>query len=348
MGFTEEADDYMNFISTRFRLSRGPDGALPIMFTIHGETDIPEVELAHLTGYRNSAPVRIGNGAAYHQQFDIYGELMDGIYLYNKYGKPVTWDQWVSIREILDYVLTIWKEPGKIYPLPSFACANILTLQDMSIWEVRNNKQHFIYSKIMMWVAFDRGLRLSEKRNLPCPNRVAWLAARDAIYEEVMNKGYSQEHQTFIQSYNSTDELDASILIAPLVFFITPNDPRFTRTLDKILLSPEKGGLTSTSLVYRYNTEKSEDGVGGHEGAFSMCTFWAVEAMTRAGMYEKRYLDKAVAFFENILQYSNHLGMFSEEIARTGEQLGNTPQAFSHLALISAAFNIDRASEFYR
>lgn len=160
--------------------------------------------------------------------------------------------------------------------------------------------------------------------------------------------GYSKEMGCFVQSYESGDQLDASILIAPLVFFIPASDPRFLRTMDKILLSPEKGGLTDTQLVYRYDTSKSHDGVGGHEGAFSMCTFWLCEAMTRGGIYEKKYLDKAVSIFENILSYSNHLGMFSEEIARTGEQLGNTPQAFSHLALISAAFNIDRSSEFHR
>lgn len=236
----------------------------------------------------------------------------------------------------------------------------------MSIWEVRNNKQNFVYSKIMLWVAFDRGLRLSEKRCLPCPNRAAWMAARDEIYEEIMTRGcpspttfpislqppqltpitgYSQSLQCFVQSYESGDALDSSILIAPLVFFISPNDPRFLRTMDRILLTPEKGGLTSTGLVYRYNTAQSDDGVGGHEGAFSMCTFWLVEAMTRAGVYDKKYLTRAVNVFENILGFSNHLGMFSEEIARSGEQLGNTPQAFSHLALISAAFNLDRATD---
>ncbi|KAF4631159.1 hypothetical protein G7Y89_g6974 [Cudoniella acicularis] len=330
MGFTAEADAYMDFISDRFRKSRSADGALPIMFTIRGETEIPEIELDHLAGYRNSKPVRIGNGAAFHQQFDIYGELMDGIYLYNKYGKPVTWEQWVAVREILDYVMTIWRDP------------------DMSIWEVRNKKQNFVYSKIMLWVAFDRGLRLAEKRCLPCPNRAKWLAVRDEIYEEVMEKGYSSNLRCFIQSYESGDLLDSSILIAPLVFFIAPNDPRFTRTIDQILLAPEKGGLTSTGLVYRYNTDHSHDGVGGREGAFSMCTFWLVEALTRAGVYEKKYLVRATNIFENMLNFSNHLCMFSEEISRSGEQLGNTPQAFSHLALISAAFNLDRATEFKR
>ena len=267
---------------------------------------------------------------------------MDAVYLYNKYGKPVTWDQWVAVREVLDYVLTIWKGRKLVYSHINFAN---FPEPDMSIWEVRNKKQHFVYSKIMLWVAFDRGLRLAEKRCLPCPNRNAWLTARDEIHEEIMTKGYNDKFDCFIQSYESNDMLDSSILIAPLVFFISPNDPRFIRTIDKILLSPEKGGLTSTGLVYRYNTAHSEDGVGGREGAFSMCTFWLVEALTRAGVYEPKYVIKAVNIFENMLSFGNHLGMFSEEIARSGEQLGNTPQAFSHLALVSAAFNLDRATE---
>ncbi|KAL2143501.1 hypothetical protein VTI28DRAFT_10357 [Corynascus sepedonium] len=327
LGFTEEADAYMGFISERFLKSRVADGGLPIMFTIRGETDIPERELTHLDGYRGSKPVRVGNGAAFHQQFDIYGELMDAIYLYNKYGKPIHWDLWCTVRQMLDYVLTIMDQP------------------DMSIWEVRNNKQNFTYSKVMLWVAFDRGLRLSEKRNFPCPNRVKWLAARDGLYEEIMEKGYNKDMNCFVQSYENTTMLDSSILIAPLVFFIAPNDPRFLNTMDRIMLPPEKGGLTSTGLVYRYNTEVSEDGVGGREGAFSMCTFWLVEAMTRASVYEPKYLVRAINLFENMLSFSNHLMMFSEEISRSGEQLGNTPQAFSHLALISAAFNLDRVSE---
>ncbi|OHF01268.1 glycosyl hydrolase family 15 [Colletotrichum orchidophilum] len=330
LGFSAEADAYMDFISERFIKSRGPGGELPIMFTIRGETEIPEMELNHLEGYRGSKPVRIGNGAAFHQQFDIYGELMDGIYLYNKYGKPISWDQWCSVREMLDFVLTLTDKP------------------DMSIWEVRNKKQNFTYSKVMLWVAFDRGLRLADKRNLPCPNRSKWLEARDNLMEEIMDKGYNKEMKCFVQSYENNTMLDSSILIAPLVFFIAPNDPRFLNTMDRILMPPEKGGLTSTGLVSRYDTELSDDGVGGREGAFSMCTFWLVEAMTRASVYEPKYLVRAVNLFENMLSFSNHLSMFSEEIARSGEQLGNTPQAFSHLALISAAFNLDRVTGFQR
>ncbi|KIW03008.1 uncharacterized protein PV09_05666 [Verruconis gallopava] len=327
MGFRSEAEAYMNFMSDRFRYSRTQEGALPIMFTIHGSTNLPEIELDHLEGYRGSRPVRIGNGAVFHKQLDIYGELMDGIYLYNKYGKPISFDQWVAIREMVDYVCKIWKE------------------KDMSIWEVRGEIQNFVYSKIMLWVAVDRAIRLNEKRaNLPAPQRETWIRVRNEMYEEIMERGYNKEMRAFIQSYEHPDVLDSAVLIAPLVFFISPNDPRFTCTLERILQPPEKGGLTSTGLVYRYNTSKFDDGVGGREGAFSMCTFWLVEALTRAGAYDKDYIVQAINTFENILGFSNYLDMFSEEISQSGEQLGNTPQAFSHLSLISAAFNLDRAT----
>ncbi|KAM0514246.1 hypothetical protein ACHAPE_007083 [Trichoderma viride] len=327
LGFKAEADAYMDFIMERFTSDRGPDGGLPIMFTIRGGTDIPELTLDHFEGYRGSAPVRIGNGAAFHLQFDVYGELMDSIYLYNKYGKPVSWDIWCAVRRMLDYVLTIIGKP------------------DMSIWEVRGNKQRFTISQIFLWVAFDRGLRLAEKRCLPCPNRAKWLEARDSLYEEIMEKGYNTELKSFVQSYEANTVLDSSILLAPLVFFIAPSDPRFVNTINRIMLPPEQGGLTSTGLVYRYDTDESDDGVGGRDGAFSICTFWLVEAMTRASIHEPQYLPRAMNLFQNMLQFSNHLSMFSEEIARSGEQLGNTPQAFSHLSLISAAFNLDRVFE---
>ncbi|KAJ4383546.1 hypothetical protein N0V86_001599 [Didymella sp. IMI 355093] len=325
MGFSYEAEAYSSYMFQRIDEAKERRvGSLPIMFTIKGETDIPEIELDHLEGYRGSRPVRIGNGAAFHTQLDIYGELMDGIYLLNRFGRPVTYDQWLRVREIVDYVCGIWKEA------------------DMSIWEVRGQKQNFVYSKIMMWVAIDRGLRLADKRSFPCPHRQEWYKVRDEICEEVMEKGFNKELNCFIQSYEANDVLDSAVLIAPLVFFIAPTDPRFLSTLDLILKAPEKGGLTSTGLVYRYNTVKSDDGVGGREGAFSMCTFWLVEALTRAGAYDDKYLRQGVNIFENMLSFGNHLHIFSEEIARSGEQLGNTPQAFSHLALISAAFNLDR------
>lgn len=264
MGFSYEAEAYSSYMFQRIDEAKERKvGSLPIMFTIKGETEIPEIELDHLEGYRASRPVRIGNGAAFHKQLDIYGELMDGIYLLNRFGRPVTYDQWLRVRELVDYVCSVWTE------------------SDMSIWEVRGKKQNFVYSKIMMWVAIDRGLRLADKRSFPCPHRQEWYKVRDEICEEVMEKGFNKELNSFIQSYEANDALDSALLIAPLVFFIAPTDPRFLGTLDLILKAPEKGGLTSTGLVYRYNTGKSDDGLGGREGAFSMCTFWLVEALTR-------------------------------------------------------------------
>lgn len=247
MGFTEEAEAYVNYVTDRIQHSRTKEGAMPIMFGIREDSDLEEIELPHLDGYRGSKPVRIGNGAAPHLQLDIYGELMDGFYLYNKYGKPISYDQWVAIRETTDYICGIWQE------------------KDMSIWEVRGDKQNFVYSKIMLWVAFDRAIRLSEKRCFPCPNRNRWLAIRDQIYDEVMEKGFNKKLNSFIQSYEHQNVLDAAVLIAPLVFFIAPNDPRFLGTLKQILKAPERGGLTSTDLVYRYNTADSNDGRSSQE-----------------------------------------------------------------------------------
>lgn len=328
MGFKQEAEAYMTFIKDHLKHNKTEEGGLPIMTTIHGGIDMPEIELDHLEGYRGSKPVRIGNGAAFHKQLDIYGELMDAMYLYNKYAAPLSYDDWLAIRELTDYVCRIWKE------------------KDMSIWEVRGEIQNFTYSKIMLWVAVDRALRLLDKRDdFPCPQRVSWLAARDEIMESVMEHGYNQDLKCFVQSYEHRHALDSAVLIATLVFFVAPNDPRFTNTLKQILKPLERGGLTSAGLVHRYNTNLSDDGVGGEEGAFSMCTFWLVEALTRAGAYDRKCLDKAVGLFENALGFGNYLSMFSEEISHTGEQLGNTPQAFSHLALISAAFNLDRVSK---
>lgn len=188
MGYSEEAEAYMSFISDRLKHSRHKEtGALPIMFDIRGGTDLPEIELTHLEGHRDSKPVRIGNGAAFHKQLDIYGELLDAIYLYNKYGKPVSYDQWLMVRQLADYVCTIWREP------------------DMSIWEVRGRVQNFVYSKMMLWVALDRAVRLAEKRCFPCPRKAEWLRVRDEICEEVMEKGFNKDMGAFVQSYESNE-----------------------------------------------------------------------------------------------------------------------------------------------
>jgi GH15 family glucan-1,4-alpha-glucosidase len=250
MGYSQEAEAYVNFIFDRIFPHAAKDldkdskrPFLPLMFTIRGEYEIPEVELDHLDGYKGSKPVRIGNAAVFHTQLDIYGELLDSIYLYNKHGNPITYDQWNSIRRMVNYVVTVRNQ------------------KDMSIWESRGQIQNFIYSKIMMWVALDRGIRLAEKRaSLPCPDRFDWIRVRDEMYDEIMTKGYNEERGHFCQSYESTDVLDASILIAPLVFFVAPNDPRFISTLKRILESPEKEGLSSAKMVFRYDHLRANDG----------------------------------------------------------------------------------------
>ena len=312
LGFTEESDAFMKWLEHRCE-ELNPDGSLQIMYGIRGEHDLPEVELLHLSGWNNSRPVRIGNAAHNQLQLDIYGELMDSVYLYNKYGQPISYDLWVNLRRLLDWVCDHWMHP------------------DEGIWEVRGGRQHFVYSKVMCWVALDRGLRLANKRSFPAPHE-RWLRTRDQIYEEVMEKGWNPHIGSFVQHYGSST-LDASTLIMPLVKFISPTDPRMLSTIDQIMKS-----LVSDSLVYRYKNSEYNDGVMGGEGTFSMCTFWLVEALTRAGR-----LTESRMIFEKMLTFANHLGLFAEEVGSHGEQLGNYPQAFTHLALISAAYNLDKA-----
>lgn len=250
LGYSEEAEAYVNFIFGRIfpHAQQTAPGStrpfLPLMFTIRGEYEIPEVELNHLDGYKGSRPVRVGNAAVFHTQLDIYGELLDSIYLYNKHGNPITYDQWLAIRRMINYVVEARHE------------------KDMSIWESRGQIQNFLYSKIMLWVALDRGVRLCEKRSsLPCPDRPRWVQVRDELYDEIMEKGYNAERGHFSQSYESPEVLDAAILIAPLVFFVPPNDPRFISTLKKILQVPEKEGLSSSRMVFRYDHKKAQDGM---------------------------------------------------------------------------------------
>lgn len=323
LGFTQEANAYLEFIFDRLR-DKNPDGSLQIMYTIHGGKDLPEIELSHLDGHKGSKPVRIGNGAVTHVQLDIYGELMDCIYLGQKFGRPLGYDTWVLVRDLVDYVVDHCREP------------------DLSIWEVRGRERHFTYSKIMLWVAIDRGIRIVEKRSLPCPQRSAWYAARDALYEEIMTKAWNPTLKVFGQSYEETDLLDSAVLIMPLVFFMAPADPRFVSTLKQILKSPERGGLTSNNLVYRYDVTKTDDGVGGKEGTFCLCTLWCIEALTRAGEYERPLLTRAIAMFEDFLLYTNHAGLCTEEVTDAGDALGNAVQGFTHVTLISAAYNLSR------
>lgn len=323
LGFTEEAGRFMSFLTGICTSCSNNDSPLQIMYGIDGRTELVEETLDHLEGYMGSKPVRVGNDAYRQLQLDIYGELLDAAYLFNKYGTPISYDIWLSLRGLVDWVCDNWKRT------------------DAGIWEVRSGQQHFVYSKLMCWVALDRGLRLAEKRSFPA-DRERWLKARDSIYQEIMDKGWSQSRQAFVQHYES-DILDAANLIMPLVFYLSPTDPRMLKTLEAVLMPPEKGGLVSNNLVYRYNTSETSDGLSGEEGTFNICTFWLVEALTRAGRFNAPLLDEARLMFERMLGFSNHVGLYAEETGHSGEALGNFPQAFTHLALISAAFNLDRA-----
>jgi GH15 family glucan-1,4-alpha-glucosidase len=322
IGFKEEAAAFMSWIREHASKHIDPKKPGPVVFTIDGDNNLPELTLTHWEGYRGSGPVRIGNEAATQFQGDIYGEIMDAVYLANKYVSPTSYDIWLKIRNRLDWLCDNWSLP------------------DAGIWEMRNRQEHFVYSKVMNWVALDRGIRLADKRALPA-DRARWLRERDRIYEEVMTQGWNEKRQAFRQYYGSED-LDASLLIMPLVFFMAPSDPRMIGTIDAILKNPREGGLVSDSLVYRYPPETRIDGLPGEEGTFNMCSFWLVEALTRAGQVFPEKLDQARLLFERVLGYANHLGLYSEQTGRQGEALGNFPQAFTHLALISAAFNLDR------
>jgi GH15 family glucan-1,4-alpha-glucosidase len=324
IGFTHEAAQFMNWIECRCH-ERNPDGSLQTMYGINGQHDLREEILDHLEGYKGSSPVRIGNGAYNQLQLDICGELMDSVYLYNKYGAPISYDLWISVRQLLNWVCDNWHR------------------KDSGVWEVRSKEQHFVYSKLMCWVALDRGMRLADKRSFPA-DRERWQKVRDQIYEDIMVQGWNSSRQAFVQYYGS-DSLDAGSLMMPMVFFLSPVDPRMLATLDAINQPPNSGGLVSDSLVYRYNAEETPDGLKGKEGTFNICTFWLVEVLTRAGTVDRNSnrLDEARLLFEEIMGYANHLGLYAEQTGASGEALGNFPQAFTHLALISAAWNLNRA-----
>jgi GH15 family glucan-1,4-alpha-glucosidase len=322
IGFTEEAAAFMGWLERRCHERVATDGGLQIVYGIHGERELAEAALDHLDGYRGSRPVRIGNAAAGQLQLDIYGELLDSVYLFNKYGAPIGYDLWTALSDLIGWVCDNWRRP------------------DEGIWETRGGRRHFVYSKLMCWVALDRGLRLADKRSFPA-DRARWLAVRDEIYLDVLKSGWSERRKAFVQHYGG-EALDASNLIMPLVFFMAPNDPRMLSTLDAVCKPPAGGGLLSNSLVYRYSPEHFDDGLTGEEGTFNMCTFWLVEAITRAGRTDRARLDQALLIFEKMLGFANHLGLYAEQTGSHGEALGNVPQALTHLALISAAYNLDR------
>ncbi len=311
LGFTDEARAFMRWLIERCREGHG---TLQIMYGIDGRHELPEENLSHLEGYMKSSPVRIGNAAYSQIQLDIYGELMDAVYLYDKYCEPVSYELWEHLERLVEWVRAHWRD------------------KDEGIWEVRGGAQEFLYSRVLCWVAIDRGVRLALKRSLPA-DLDAWTRTRNEIYREIHTVFWDSKRQAFVQ-HRGSQSLDAACLLMPLVRFIGPTDPRWISTLDAI-----DGELVDDMLVYRYLVDKAaHDGLTGEEGTFSMCSFWYVECLARAGR-----IDEARLAFEKMLGYANHVGLYAEELGPRGQHLGNFPQAFTHLGLISAAFQLDRA-----
>jgi GH15 family glucan-1,4-alpha-glucosidase len=312
MGFTDEAAAFAGWLRDRVEeKAGGASGPLNIMYRIDGSSDLSEETLEHWEGYRGSRPVRIGNGAADQLQLDIYGEAMDSIYLGDQSGLTIGHKGWLAVRDMLDWLTDNWDQPEE------------------GIWETRGGRKDFTYGRVMSWTAFDRAIRLATTRGRPGPLD-KWANARDAVYDQVMTRGWNPERGAFVQEYDSS-VLDSSLLRMSNVGFIAPQDPMWLSTLRAM-----DAELVSDSLVYRYDPDASPDGLQGSEGTFSLCTFMYVDALGKAGR-----LDDARLTFEKMLTYANHLGLYSEEIAITGEQIGNFPQAFTHLALIDAAMTLD-------
>ncbi|MFG3492354.1 glycoside hydrolase family 15 protein [Streptomyces sp. NPDC047972] len=320
LGYIEEADAFRRWLGGRGRAPRPPGGEpMQIMYRVDGDPHLSEEVLEHLSGYRDSFPVRAGNGAADQLQLDIYGEFAYAMTHSSDVAELAGYEGWKGFAALLDWLCDHWDRP------------------DEGIWETRGGRKDFTYSRMMCWVALDRGIRLATAYARPA-DLVRWTAQRDAILVQVMERGWNPERRAFVQHYDS-EVLDASLLLMPLVGFISPRAPSWLSTLDAM-----DRELVTDSLVYRYNPEASPDGLRGEEGTFSLCSFLYVEALARAGR-----LDQARFAMDKMLTYANHVGLFAEEIGRTGEQLGNFPQAFTHLALITAAMaldeELDRAAE---
>jgi len=322
LGFVDEAEAFMGWLTDRFREAAdtqqggtgGQWGPLRVVCTIDGDSGLSEHVLDHLAGHRDSRPVRIGNGAAEQLQLDIYGEIIDSVYLFNKYGTGISGESWEDLVKVVEWLVENWDQP------------------DEGIWEPRGGRRDHTFSRLMCWVAIERMVRMARQRGLP-GDLEKWTTTRDEIYRQIIDRGYSEERGAFVQAYDDDETLDASLLLMPMVKFVAPTDPLFLATLDAIGQT-----LVADSLVFRYDPTAADDGVSGAEGTFSICSFWYVEALTRAGR-----LEEARLALEKMFTYANHVGLYAEQIGLAGDQLGNFPQAFTHLALISAAINLDRA-----
>ena len=311
LGYAKEASAFMNWVDKLCEDIKGRK-QLGIMYSIDGTRQLEEKILKNFEGYKKSSPVRIGNDAYGQLQLDVYGELMDSVYLCNKYAEPISFDFWKNLEKQINWLSRNWNQP------------------DEGIWEVRAGKKKFLYSRLMCWVAIDRAIKIAKARSFPLSE--IWMKQRDKIYASIHSEFWDKGKKAFMQ-YKGAGTVDASSLLMPLVRFISPKDPRWLSTLKRI-----EEELVTDSLVYRYKPEvAAPDGLISREGTFSMCTFWYVECLSRSGQ-----LEKARFYFEKMLGYANHLGLYSEQLGFEGEHLGNFPQAFTHLGLVSAAFNLNK------
>jgi GH15 family glucan-1,4-alpha-glucosidase len=313
LGYLEEVAAFGGWLRDRAAEHAGDgSGPMKIMYRVDGSSDLAEETLDHFEGWRGSRPVRIGNGAADQLQLDIYGEAMDAIFTADTHGQQIAHSGWQALSRITDWLCDNWDQP------------------DEGVWETRGGRKDFTYGRFQSWIALDRAIKLADLHSRPA-NRTKWAQQRDAIYNQIIDRGWHPKTKAFTQHYD-TEVLDSSLLLMPLEGFISPTDPMWLATLEAM-----DSELVSDSLVYRYNPATSPDGLRGAEGTFSLCTFLYVDALARAGR-----INEAVLIFDKMQTYANHLGLYSEEIGQTGEQLGNFPQAFTHLALINSALSLNR------
>lgn len=311
LGFTEEAKRFLEWLK-----EQDEDRGLHLLYRMDGVYEMTEKELNHLKGYKDSRPVRIGNEANNQLQLDIYGELLDTVYIYNEMHRPITFELWHIIAKEIEQVEKSWRKP------------------DHGIWEIRNEKHEFLNSRLMCWVAVDRAIKIAQDRSFPYET-AKWHQLRNDIYQDIYHNFWNESKQAWVQYKDGdkvADSMDASVMLMPLVNFITPDEPRWISTMDAV-----ERDLKLDVLIYRYTNEDDIDGLEGEEGTFTMCSFWYVECLAQMGR-----LDEAVENFEKMLGYGNHLGLFSEQISKDGRHLGNFPQAFTHLGLISAALELDK------
>jgi len=311
LGYVEEARAFMEWVRARCA-EAGADGSLQVLYGLDGRS-VPAEDTLDLEGYRGSRPVRVGNAAFGQLQLDIYGELLDAVNLFDRIGEPISHDFWTDLTRIVEYVCGHWM------------------LADEGIWEVRSKRAELLYSRVQCWVALDRAIRIARRRSFPA-HLSHWRGVRDRIFRDIHEHFWDAKRGAFVQ-HKGAGTLDASALLLPLIGFIAPRDPRWLSTLDAIGRE-----LVDDSLVHRYKIDgQFTDGLRGQEGTFSMCTFWYVACLALGGD-----LQQARLVYEKMLGYANHLGLYAEEVGARGEQLGNFPQAFTHLGLVRAGTTLDR------